>query len=58
MMQETPREDGLVVHIYVFPKGVERGMPGSKKLKHLKRRSNKHFARPLIREVQTGINMF
>lgn len=25
MMQETPREDGLVVHIYVFPKGVERG---------------------------------
>lgn len=24
-MQETPREDGLVVHIYVFPKGVERG---------------------------------
>ena len=53
MMQETPREDGPVGHIYVFPKGVERGMPGSKKLKQ----RSKHCARHLIREVQTGINM-
>lgn len=29
-MQEAPREDGPVGMIYVFPKGVERGMPGGK----------------------------